>query len=422
MNSRDERTVVICGGGIVGMCCAWALARDGARVTVVERNGESRDHCALGSAGYVSPSHVVPLAAPGVAWRGIKWMADPSSPFYMRPRLDPDFLRWGWLFWRAGTKSQVGRSAPILRDLCVTSLEMFVELDEILGGTMDFERKGLLNLCRTHEMLQHESEDLGRLANSLGVEARTIDANEVRAMNPGIAFDVVGAVYFPGDAHLTPAKFASALQSLLREMGVKFLWDTSVFGWRVDGGRISAVHTTAGELTADEYVLAGGSWSPSMLKGLDLRLPIQAGKGYSLTMENPPRRIVHPMILTEARIALTPMGSTMRFGGTMELSGVNDIVRPERVRQIIQSVPRYLPDFRPEEFAGIRPWIGLRPVSPDGLPYIGRFPQARNLIAACGHAMLGLTMAPVTGRLVTEIIHGRKPCVALDLLRPERFG
>ncbi len=407
----------------MGLCCAYYLARDGAEVTVLERNGEDRDHCALGSAGYVSPSHVVPLAAPGMMWQGLKWMFDPRSPFHVKPRLEWDFLRWSWLFWRTGTEQHVGRSAPLLGELCVQSRELFIEFDSLTGGrAFDFEKRGLINLCRTAESLGKEEQRLGRIANSVGIEARTLGIGEVRALNPGLMIEAAGGVFFPIDAHVTPGRFASALAGELKKLGVKFRWNTTVAGWRTDNGRIAAARTADSELAADEFVLAGGSWSPGMLSGLGLKMPVQAGKGYSLTLPSPPVRATVPMIFKESRIAVTPMGAAMRFGGTMELSGVNHLIRPERVEQIVQSVPGWLPDYRPEHFAGIKPWCGLRPVSPDGLPYIGRFTRYRNLTAATGHAMLGLTLAPITGRLVSEVVHDRKPSVDLTMLNPDRYA
>lgn len=415
------KSVIVCGGGVVGLCCAYYLARDGHDVTVLERHGPDRDHCALGSAGYISPSHVIPLAAPGLVWQGLKWMFDSRSPFYIQPRMDGDLLRWGWLFWRACSAGRVQRAAPVLRDLCVGSKHLFEELDAVTGS-FELRHEGLLNLCKTNEGLDHEAHGLARLANELGVEAQVLDARQTAALEPGTRLDVAGSVYFPGDAHVTPAAFAAALTSLLQEMGVRLQWNTTVYGWRAADGRIAAVHTTAGDMPADEYVLAGGSWSPGMLQGLGLRLPVQAGKGYSLTLPHPRFQLTKPMIFTERRIAVTPMGATLRFGGTMELSGINQKIRPERVRQIIDSVPLYFPEFREDDFAGVQPWQGLRPVSPDGLPYLGRFGRYRNLTAACGHAMLGLTMAPISGRLVAEILGGRKPSVDLALLNPDRHA
>jgi len=413
---------MICGGGIIGLCCAYYLAREGHRITVVERNGPVRDHCALGSAGYISPSHVIPLSSPGMVWQGMKWMLNSRSPFYIKPRLDSDLMRWSWLFWRACNAGQVGRAAPILRDLCLASRALFEELDDVAGHVFELKKEGLLNLCKTQQGLDHEAHGLARIANELGVEAKVLDARQTAALEPGTKLDIAGSVYFPIDAHLTPWRFAQSLTELLQEMGVHFQWSTTVFGWRESEGRIAMVQTTAGDLMADEFILAGGSWSPSMLTGLDIRLPMQAGKGYSLTLPKPRFKLTKSLIFTERRIAVTPMGETLRFGGTMELSGINHEVRTERVRQIIESVPLYFPEFREADFAGIEPWHGLRPVSPDGLPYIGRFNRYPNLTAACGHAMLGLTLAPISGRLVAEVIGGRKPSVNLALLNPNRYA
>ena len=203
---------------------------------------------------------------------------------------------------------------------------------------------------------------------------------------------------------------------------MQFLWNTSVYGWRSEGGRITGVQTTAGDLTADEYVLAGGSWSPSMVAGLDIRLPMQAGKGYSLTIEQPRFQLRKSLILTERRVAVTPMGGMLRFGGTMEISGHDDRVRPERIEQIVAAAQAFFPDFTAQDFAGIKPWFGYRPVSPDGLPYLGRFRSHNNLTAACGHAMLGVTLAPVTGQLVADVLGGRKPSIDLSMLKPDRYA
>lgn len=420
---RTAKSAIICGGGIVGLCTAYYLAREGLEVTVVDRSpGPSHDHCALGSAGYVSPSHVIPLAAPGMVWKGLKWMLDSRSPFYIQPRLDTELMRWGWLFWRASNRRQVARAAPVLRDLCLHSRSLYEELDELTGYRAEFRKDGLLNVCRTQESLDDEANGLARLANELGVEAQVLNAAQTAALGLGVKLDIAGSLFFPIDAHLTPARFCAALGELLVEMGVQFRWSTTIFGWRPMGRRVAAVQTTAGDLIADEFVLTGGSWSGGMLTGLGLRLPMQAGKGYSLTLPKPRFRVTKPFILKERRVAVTPMGDTLRFGGTMEIAGHNDGVRPERVEQIIAGALAYLPEFTAGDFAGVKPWFGYRPVSPDGLPYVGRFGRYANLTAACGHAMLGVTLAPGTGRLVAEVICERKPSVDLTLLNPDRYA
>lgn len=416
-----SKSVVICGGGIVGLSCAYYLARDGWAVTVVERNAEGADSCAQGSAGYVSPSHVIPLAAPGMVWKGLKWMTSSRSPFYIKPRLDLELVRWGWHFARSCTPAHTERAAPVLRDLCLGGRELFVDLAAETRDSFDLKREGLLNLCKTPEGLDHEIHGLAALANRLGVEAQVLDARQTAALEPGIKLDVLGSVYFPIDAHLTPRKLMPALLQRVKELGVTFRWQTSVRGWRTVGGRVAAAQVEGGEIAAEEFVLAGGSWSGSMLRGLRVRVPMQAGKGYSLTLERPRFRLTKPMILTERRVAVTPMGDQLRFGGTMEISGHDDRVRPERVEQIIAGARFFLPELTDTDFAGVKPWFGYRPVSPDGLPYIGRFGRHPNLTAACGHAMLGVTMGPTTGLLVSEILGDRKPSIALDLLQPDRF-
>ncbi len=422
MTPARSKSVIICGGGIVGLSCAYYLARDGWAVTVVERNAEGADSCAQGSAGYISPSHVIPLAAPGMVANGLKWMLSSRSPFYIKPRLDAGLLRWGWLFARSCTPQHTRRAAPVLRDLCLGGRKLFLELAAATGDAFELKQEGLLNLCQTQETLDHETHGLAALANELGVEARVLDAKQTAVLEPGTRLDVIGSVYFPSDAHLTPRKFMPALTGLLQRMGVTFRWNTSVEGWLAEGGRVVAVQTTAGELKADEFVLAGGSWSAAMTAGLDIRLPLQAGKGYSLTLDQPRFKLTKSMILTERRVAVTPMGDKLRFGGTMEIAGHSDRIRPERVEQIIAGAQAFLPEFTPADFAGIKPWFGYRPVSPDGLPYIGRFGRHPNLTAACGHAMLGVTMAPITGLLVSEVLGGREPSVPLAMLSPDRFS
>jgi D-amino-acid dehydrogenase len=416
------RSVIVCGGGIVGLCVAHYLAREGFAVTVIERNGEGAGSCAHGSAGYVSPSHVAPISAPGMVWQGLKWMTSSRSPFYIKPRLDPELMRWGWLFARNCTPEHTRRVAPVLRDLCLAARELFIELAEKTGNPFELRTEGLLNLCQTAEALEHETDGLGRLASEVGIEARILDAKQTAEMEPNVRIDAIGSVYFPIDAHLTPSKLVPTLLALLKEQGVALRWNTTVAGWRSDPGRVTAVKTNTGELVADEYVIATGSWTADTVRDLGLRLPMQPGKGYSLTITHPRLKFTKPHILVERRVALTPMGDCLRFGGTMELSGHSDNVRAERVEQIIDAAVSYFPDMERDDFAGIEPWFGYRPVSPDGMPYIGRFGRYTNLTAACGHAMLGVTLAPITGVLISELLAGRAPSIDMTAVKPDRFG
>jgi D-amino-acid dehydrogenase len=415
------KRIVIVGGGVIGLCTAYYALQKGHRVTVLERGRPDHDGCSLGNAGMVVPSHFLPLAAPGMVALGLRMMFRPESPFTIRPRLSLDLLRWGWAFYRAANAGHVARSAPLLRDLGLASRRGYEELADALGGGFELVRNGLLMLCKTEPVLQEEVE-LAKKAHELGIPAEVLTPEEVARLDPAICMDVAGSVYFPQDGHLTPMRLMAALMRSLEEGGVEFCWSTEVTGWRVSEGRIAAVRTTQGEVSADEYVVACGAWSPDVLRDLPLRLPMQSGKGYSVTLPAPRQQPTICSILTEARIAVTPMGAALRFAGTMEITGLDRSISGPRVNGIFKAIPRYFPKFRPEDFQDLPVWSGLRPCSPDGLPYIGRFRRYANLSVAAGHAMIGVSLAPITGKLMTEILSDEPPSVAIDALNPDRYA
>jgi D-amino-acid dehydrogenase len=275
-------------------------------------------------------------------------------------------------------------------------------------------------MCRTDKMLREESHAVEK-AKLLGLEAEVLSPSDVRRLNPGLDVDISGAAYYPQDCHLDPQKFMTSLTQLVRSMDATFLWETEVVGWRTQNRRIEAMQTRQGEISADEFVLAAGSWSPTLTKGLQVRLPMQAGKGYAVTLPEPRQLPSMGCLLMEARIAVTPMGRTLRVGGTMEIVGLDESINQRRVNGIIKSFPQYFPAFRTEDFQNLPVWCGLRPCSPDGLPYIGRFSRYDNLSAATGHAMMGLSLAPITGKLMARILSGATPEIPLELVRPDRF-
>jgi D-amino-acid dehydrogenase len=464
----ESKQIVVIGAGVIGLCTAYYCARRGHRVTVIDRSPEQREGCSFGNAGMVTPSHFVPLAAPGMVALGLKWMWNAESPFYIKPRLNWDLLSWGWKFMRAATAKHVERSAPLLRDLSFASRACFEEMAEQWtvpagvppGGLRvahsnqpgssapvpDGEtppstagetpaatgfvlvKRGLVMLCKTQQSLDHEGA-FAKHAHELGVPAEVLDAKSVAKLDPDVTMDVTGGVYFPKDCHLSPNRFMAALKRQCDALGVKFIWDTEISSaWlktRADGTTTfccTCNKRSSQEFSADEFVVAGGSWSPLLASQLGLKLPMQAGKGYSLTLPKPPQLPRICSILTEARVAVTPMGSSLRFGGTMEIAGLNEDVNPVRVQGIIKAASRYYPKFSSEVFAGIQPWRGLRPCSPDGLPYVGRTGKFANLSIATGHAMMGLTLGPITGKLMAEILSGAKPSIAIDSLSPDRYA
>lgn len=414
-----SRRVVIIGGGVIGLSAALACAGRGHRVTVLEQDAGCRG-ASLGNAGMVVPSHFVPLAAPGMVSLALKWMWNPESPFYLKPRLDAGLLAWCLRFWRAATPAHVKRAAPLLRDLHLASREEFVRLEQESDG-FGLVQRGLLMLCRTAKALDHEART-AESARALGVPARVLDARATAAADPGVTMDVAGSVLFPRDCHLDPGRFVAALERRITAAGGIIRSDVAATGLRREGRGIAAVQTSQGDVEGDDFVLAGGAWSPALARTAGLRIPMEAGKGYSLTLTSPVQLPQLCSILAEARVAVTPMGNSLRFGGTMEFSGLNRTIHPRRITGIVRAVPEYFPAFRPEHFADVPPWCGMRPCSPDGLPYLGRTAAAANLIVATGHAMMGVSLAPVTGRIVARLVDGEPPGFDLSLLSPDRFA
>ena len=411
--------VIVIGAGVIGLSVAEQCARRGHRVTVIERAPEQRGS-SLGNAGMVVPSHFVPLAAPGMVTLGLRWMWNPESPFYIQPRLDWDLIAWAWQFWRASTQARVERAAPLLRDLHLASREAYVQFADS-GEDFGLVRRGLLMLCKTRHALDEEVRAAEK-ANALGVPAEVLDAQQTAELDPHVTMDVAGSVFFPKDCHLQPARYVGAMEQRLRAGGAEMFFDASVTSWRREGGRLHAVETTRGVVEGDEFVLAGGAWAPELARELGLRLPMQAGRGYSLTLPQPIELPQLCSILTEARVAVTPMGGALRVGGTMEIAGLNDRVNLRRVQGILRALPQYFPNFRREHFDGIQPWHGLRPCSPDGLPYLGRTKAAENLVVATGHAMMGLSLAPITGELAAQLVDREPPRFDLSLLAPDRYA
>jgi D-amino-acid dehydrogenase len=413
--------VLIIGGGVIGLCAAYYSARNGMKVTILERESAEHRGCSYGNAGMIVPSHFVPLAAPGMVALGLKWMWNPESPFYIKPRLNADLINWGLKFWKAATPDRVKRSAPLLRDLHLASRECFAALSALPKAEFELKQNGLLMLCKTQHALDEEIEGASR-ARALGIPAEVLDAAQTAKLDPRVSMDVAGSVYYPKDCHLSPDRFMSALKHELRRLGVEIKWNTEVVGWSTKDHQIGLVRTTRGEFRAKEFVLCGGSWSPALARDLHIRLPIQAGKGYSLTLPEPRQLPNICAIFCEARLAVTPMGNTLRFGGTMEMSGTNQDIDLRRVNGIIKSIPSYYPEFRISDFDGIQPWCGLRPCSPDGLPYIGRTAAYRNLSIATGHAMMGLSLGPITGQLIAQTLRNEQPAIDLSLMSPDRYA
>lgn len=411
--------VLVVGGGVVGVCVAYYLARAGRRVCLVER-GEVCSGCSHGNAGLLVPSHSVPLAAPGVVAKSLKWMFNPASPFYIKPRLDRELLSWLWRFNRACNRRQVQRAMPLIRDLSMASLRLYDELAAD-GTEFGLEHKGVLMLYKTEAGLREQVAD-GKAMGEFGIEARELSLSEISELSPNLTVDALGGVYYPQDGHVTPMQLVPEIARRAREMGVEVHTHTEVLAFERSGARISRVVTTRGDFTPEEVVLTAGSWSGVLARELGLRLPIQGGKGYSITFKRPLEAPSLPIVCGEAKIGVTPMIDALRFAGTLELAGLDLTISRQRVAAVLSGVPLYLPDLKPEEMELVEIWRGLRPCTPDGLPFLGRARHIDNLTVAAGHAMIGVSLGPVTGKLVAEVVSGEKPSIDLDLLKVDRYA
>ena len=418
--------ITIIGSGIIGLYSAYYLNQQGYEVTIIERSSGD-DGCSFGNAGMIVPSHFIPLAVPGMIEKGIRWMFNSESPFYVKPRLNWDLFSWGMKFYQAANKKQVDKAMPALRDISLLGKSLYQEFDKTEKFDFAFKEKGLMMLCKNEHTFEEEIA-VANMANDLGIEARVLTINELHQLEPEVKPEVAGAIFYPGDAHLYPNILVKQLKQLLEQKGVKFLYNTEVTGFETDNNQIKKIkiqsNTQPGQsININQLIIATGSWSPILAKQLNMSIPVQAGKGYSVTyQQNTGKRLNIPSILLEARVAITPMSDNLiRFGGTMEIGGINDNINMNRVRGIIKAVPEYFPDYQIDVPAKEKVWYGLRPCSPDGLPYIGRTKKYTNLIIASGHAMMGLSLAPATGKLVQEIIDNQPTSIDIGLYKPERY-
>ena len=414
--------IVVIGGGVVGLCVAYACASRGHRVVVVERDVPDRDDgCSFANAGMVVPSHVVPLASPGIIGIALRHMWTRESPLHVSPRPSAELLDWGWKFWRACSRERVARAAPLLRELHFASRALYEQWAAQWGNPFDFVESGLLVLCRTGHGLAEEAH-VAAFARGVGVPAEVLDAKGVASIEPGLRMTIAGGVFFPRDARLVPGRLVHALRAQARRLGVDLRHGVEAGGFRVARGRIVALQARDGAVEGDEFVLAAGVRSARLARTLGLALPMRSGKGYSLTLEQAPVPMRTCAILSEARAAVTPMEAGMRFGGTMEITGIDERIDAARVRGLAKSIGDYFPDVTPQVLAPASVRSGLRPCSPDGLPYIGRFGGYANLSAATGHAMMGVSLAPVTGMLLAQVLSGERTSIAIDALSPDRYA
>ena len=413
-----SKSVIIIGGGVVGLCSAYYLQKEGCKVTVIDKSSMDAGASYV-NAGYLTPSHIIPMASPGIISTGLRYMLNSSSPFYMKPRLDVNFLKWAWNFKKSATHKKVEQAIPVIKEVNVLSRELFLSIKESEDlGLFHLERKGLLMLYQTNKERDHEMK-VAEKAKFLGLDVKELNKNSLSKIEPDININAKGAIHYECDGHSTPSDFMTRMKEYLVNNEVTLLKNQEVLDIMMKNGKPNEVKTKTVSYFADEVVLAAGSWSSHLAKKLGINLSLEAGKGYRINVQKE-TGIKMPAILMEAKMAVTPMKGYTRFAGTMEFSGINHNIRKERVEAIANGAKTFYTGLEISSEAKNEAQCGLRPVTPDGLPYIGRSKKYKNLTIATGHAMMGWSLGPVTGKLISELICNKELVMDIGPFNPVR--
>jgi D-amino-acid dehydrogenase len=405
MSTAGGRVVVV-GSGVIGTACAYFLARDGWQVTIIDQ-GEFGRACSHGNCGFVCPSHVLPLAAPGAVRGALHALFTPNSPFSIKLRFEPAL--WGWLyrFARRCNVTDMLTAGLGIQALLNSSRTLYPELLQKESIDCEWEDRGLLFVIQSEAVMDHYAETDRLLRETFGLPAKRFSSKELNDLEPALKPGLAGGWLYESDAHLRPDKLMAGWKKVLERYGVTVRTQCGFTGFAQSDHHARAALTAQGELAADAFVVATGALTSLFRRQLRCRIPIQPGKGYSITMPRPARCPSRPLIFEEHRVAVTPMQSGYRLGSTMEFAGFDGTLNRRRLDLLREAARVYLhePYCEPVE----EEWYGWRPMTPDGLPIIDRSPVLGNVCIAAGHNMLGLSMAPATGKLVAELLGGRTP-------------
>ena len=414
--TAPKRTVVV-GAGVIGLACADTLRRRGREVVVLDR-GEPGAACSSGNAGWITPALSAPIPAPGLTWSSLKWMVSSDSPLYISPAAAPGLARWLWRFWRHCNARDFERGLHAVAKLNMRTTPLF---DQLARDGLEFElhRDGLLFVFRDERYMEATRAEFEHHRDYGYAMPAPLGGAELKELEPALN-DAARFGYLVGNEyHVRPETLAAGYAKRLVTAGVPVRSGVAVTGFRVTNGRVDGVETTEGGMAADEVLIAAGGWTGEVVAHLGARLPVQAGKGYSITIDGPGAAVRRPLYLGEARIGCSPFVGGLRFAGTMELSGVNTVLDQRRIGGMRRGIARYLDlPLGPEE--GVE-WVGMRPLTPDGLPMLGRVPGFANAFVATGHAMLGITMAPVTAEVMADIMVDQLDESTLRAFSPGRF-
>ena len=411
--------VVVVGAGVIGLACAYSLRKRGREVILLDK-GEPGGACSNGNAGWITPSISAPIPSPGLTLSSLRWLLQSDSPLYISPAAVPSLARWLWRFWRYCNRRDFLRGLRAVAELNRTTRSAFDELEKD-GIRFELHRGGMLCVFLDERAMRRVLAEFGP-NRDYGYRMPTpVDGAELRRLEPALSDQVMAGFLVEEEYHVRPETLIAGYADRLRQMGVEIRAGVLITGGNGarPGAPVTGVETSAGLVEGDEVLVAAGAWSGQVLERFGVSLPVQAGKGYSITLDSGNPKLTRPLYLGEARIGGSPFDGATRFAGTMELSGVNETLDRRRIAGIRAGVARYL-RCPVQEGEGTE-WVGMRPLTPDGLPLLGRVPGYRNLSVATGHAMLGITMAPVTGERMADLITGVAPPAALAPFDPGRF-
>jgi D-amino-acid dehydrogenase len=404
--SAGRGKAIVIGCGVIGTACAHYLSRSGWTVEMIDRGLFGRG-CSHANCGYVCPSHVLPLAAPGAIGPALKSLFRKNSPFRIKPRFDPALWSWLHRFALRCNRRDMLESGRAIQAILQSSRALYQELFQTEPLDAEWETHGLMFVFLSSAAMEHYAETDHLLREEFGVGAKRYDAAALLELEPALKPGLAGGWHYENDAHLRPDKLMSSWRRLLESSGVKVREQCDFRGFACQGRLARAAETSQGRLDAEAFVVATGAWSPLLQRHLGCRIPIQPGKGYSLTMPRPSLCPRIPMLFEEHRVGVTPMQTGYRLGSTMEFAGYDTTINPRRLDLLREGAMHYLREPLAEPV--LEEWFGWRPMTPDGKPIIDRSPALDNVLVAAGHSMLGLSMAPATGKLVAELLGDEQP-------------
>jgi len=415
--AHPKSDVLIVGGGVIGLASAYELGRAGVRVTLIDKSDPGYG-CSYGNAGWITPCFAMPLPMPGMLFKSIGWLTDPESPLYIKPELSVTLFRWLLRFLLSMNRKQMLASVDALTAISKQSLDLYKELARTTDKPFSFEQKGLFMVAQSDDGFRYAKNEMELVATQ-GIPGRAMGEDEARAFEPSLTKRIKGGVFFEAEAHAEPLQVTQTLAHEAKKHGVQITPKAEVIDFQLNSNGIASARTTQGIFTADQFVLATGSWSPRIAQTLELRVPVLGGKGYAIITDPLEPNPLRPMMLVEKKVAVTPRAGTLRLAGTLELVNQDETFTTRRVEAIVRGAREFM--NVPEKIEYHEIWRGLRPCTPDGVPIIGRTARYPNLILATGHQMLGLQSATGTGKLVADLALNRKPDVDPEPFRATRF-